>query len=40
MTARHSAVIRIGPPNAEATTQRVTNHDVLVVADAVVRAVP
>jgi hypothetical protein len=29
-----------GPPRADATTQRVTNHDVLVVAAAVVRAVP
>ena len=40
MTARQSAAIRIGPPTAEATTQRVTNQDALVVAAAVVRAVP
>ena len=40
ITARQIAAISTGPPSAEATTQRVTNHDALVVALAVVRAVP
>lgn len=41
MTANRMAAIRIGPPNAEATTQRVTNQEELAaVAAAVVRAVP
>jgi hypothetical protein len=41
MTASEIAAISRGPPIAEATTQRVTNHDPCgEVADAVVRAVP
>ncbi len=40
ITARQIAATSIGPPSAEATTQRVTNQDVLVVARAVVWAVP
>ena len=51
MTARAIAVISSGPPSADATTQRMTNHDALPdvagpaapeadVAAAVVRAVP
>ena len=40
MTARQIAAISTGPPRADATTQRVTNHDVLVVAADVVREVP
>ena len=40
MTARHSAAMSTGPPIADATTQRVTNQDALVVAAAVMRAVP
>ena len=49
MTASAIAVISSGPPSADATTQRITNHDALPadaaapdadVAAAVVRAVP
>ena len=41
MTASEIAAISSGPPSAEATTQRVTNHDDWgEVAAAVVRAVP
>ena len=41
MTASAIAAISSGPPSADATTHRMTNHDaVAVVARAVVRAVP
>jgi hypothetical protein len=49
MTASAIAAISSGPPRADATTQRITNHDALPadaatpdadVAAAVVRAVP
>ena len=41
MTASEIAAISSGPPSADATTQRVTNHDACgEVAAAVVRAVP
>ena len=41
MTAREIAAISSGPPNADATIQRITNQEpVAGVARAVVRAVP
>ena len=41
MTASASAAISSGPPSAEATTQRMTNHDACgAMAADVVRAVP
>ena len=41
MTASAIAAISSGPPRADATIHRTTNHDaVAVVASAVVRAVP